>query len=119
MSTFPHLQYFKAAEFGGYADKMDREFLSLLDECRALAGVPFRLNSHYRSPERNASVGGVKDSAHTRGYAVDIHCPTSGMRHKIVQAALEVGFTRIGIGSTFVHLDADPSLPQNVMWTYS
>ena len=37
---------------------------------------------------------------------------------KIVQALLTAGFTRIGIASTFIHADDDPSKPQNLIWTY-
>jgi len=31
---------------------------------------------------------------------------------------LEVGFTRIGIGNTFIHVDIDKDKSQNVIWTY-
>ena len=33
-------------------------------------------------------------------------------------AALKVGFKRIGVGKTFIHLDDDMTLPQNVIWNY-
>jgi hypothetical protein len=33
-------------------------------------------------------------------------------------AALKAGFTRIGIGKTFVHMDRDPFLPQPRLWLY-
>jgi hypothetical protein len=28
------------------------------------------------------------------------------------------GIKRIGIGKTFIHVDVDDTLPQNVMWLY-
>lgn len=37
--------------------------------------VPIVINSGYRSVSHNAVVGGVSDSNHTRGTAVDIACP--------------------------------------------
>jgi len=33
---------------------------------------PIRINSGYRSPEHNASIGGVRNSQHTQGTAADI-----------------------------------------------
>jgi hypothetical protein len=29
-----------------------------------------------------------------------------------------VGFNRIGVANTFIHVDNDPSLPEDVIWTY-
>jgi uncharacterized protein YcbK (DUF882 family) len=63
-------------------------------------------------------VGGSKKSAHLRGNAVDIHCENSYHRFKIVQALLDVGFTRVGIASTFIHADVDEELTDSVIWTY-
>lgn len=45
---------------------------TVFEPVRALLGVPLQVNSGYRSPELNKAVGGAKDSAHTRGEAVDI-----------------------------------------------
>lgn len=45
---------------------------TVFEPIRALLGVPLQVNSGYRSPELNKAVGGAKDSAHTRGEAVDI-----------------------------------------------
>jgi len=35
-----------------------------------------------------------------------------------VNALLKAGFTRIGIASSFVHVDCDPTKPAQVIWTY-
>lgn len=93
-------------------------FLILLDEIREDAGIPLVLNCAYRSVEYDKSKGRSGNSAHTRGVAVDIRCNSSATRHKIICAAITNGITRIGIGKNFIHLDADDSLPQNVIWTY-
>jgi hypothetical protein len=53
-----------------------------------------------------------------RGEASDVSCFDAEQRFKIVRSALKVGFTRIGIGKTFVHLDKDPFLPGPRIWTY-
>lgn len=31
---------------------------------------------------------------------------------------MEAGFTRIGIGQNFIHVDTDPDKQQNIIWTY-
>ena len=44
--------------------------------------------------------------------------PNKTVRDEVVRAAVKVGFKRIGIGRSFIHLDNDPSLPQPVAWGY-
>ena len=57
-------------------------------------------------------------SSHLLGHAADISCTNSSQRHKIIKALLKVGFNRIGIADTFIHVDNDPNKPANVIWTY-
>src|SRR5690606_22552706 len=54
---------FTPAEFR-YPWKMDARFLLLLYLMRLYAGVPFRISSDHRPPERNQAVGGASSSAH-------------------------------------------------------
>jgi uncharacterized protein YcbK (DUF882 family) len=97
---------------------MDHRFLELLDRIRGDAGIPFRINSGYRTSAHNEDVGGKANSAHTKGFAVDIFALSSKDKFTIVSAALRNGVNRIGVGNTFVHIDTDPSLPKNVIWIY-
>lgn len=92
--------------------------LARLDLCRSIAKTPFVLSSAYRSPEYEKSKSRSGCGAHTEGRAFDIRCVDSTLRMRIVRAALEVGFVRIGIGKTFIHLDDSPNLNQNVIWLY-
>ena len=46
-----------------------------LEQIRSLLGYPVHVNSGYRCPELNKTVGGVPDSAHLSGFAADIVCP--------------------------------------------
>lgn len=98
--------------------KLDKKLVDMLDKAREIAGIPFVITSGFRTPEHNARVGGEPNSAHLRGLAADLRCRNSEERFAIVNALLKVGFNRIGIGSSFIHCDIDPTLPQNVMWTY-
>ena len=105
-------KYFKEIE-----TNMSKEFLFVLDEAREIAGIPFIINSAYRSPEHPLSIKNPS-SSHIKGLAVDIKATDSKTRFKIVQALITVGFTRIGIADTFIHVDLDLDKTQNVIWTY-
>lgn len=104
----------------GITTNLHPDFLLELTAMEQELRLPFHITSGYRAPEHNATVGGVSGSAHTQlpCRAVDIACTQSGARFAIVGAALQRGFTRIGIGETFIHLDRDPTKPQSVMWSY-
>lgn len=88
----------------------------MLDEARALAGIPFSLSSCFPLRQAQQGGGGVADSAHTHGYAVDIKCTSSHYRFRIISALLEAGFRRIEAGPTWVHVDNDPAKPQDVIF---
>lgn len=105
-------KYFKEIE-----TNMSKEFLFVLDEAREIAGIPFIINSAYRSPEHPLSIKNPS-SSHIKGLAVDIKATDSKTRFKIVKALVTVGFTRIGIADTFIHVDLDLDKTQNVIWTY-
>lgn len=116
-------KYFSASEFKRCSPScsisdMDASFLALLDKVREKAGIPLVLNSAYRSPAWEIRQGRSGTGAHTLGQAVDIRCNTSQNRYKIVAAAIACGITRIGIGKTYVHLDASKAHAQRVIWDY-
>ena len=96
---------------------MNKDFLFVLDEAREFAGIPFIINSAYRSPNHPLSVKNPS-SSHIKGLAVDIKATDNATRYKIVEALIRVGFTRIGIADTFIHVDLDFDKRQNIIWTY-
>lgn len=98
--------------------QMNLQFVERLDNAREAANVPFEISSGYRTEEHNAQVGGVPDSAHRKGLAVDIEVPRSRDRFYILHALLDEGFHRIGIGPDFIHVDNDKSKDEQVIWTY-
>lgn len=116
-----HFNYeeFDSPDFPDSGNNMDKHFLRLLDNARQIAGIPFKINSGFRTPKHNAKVGGSENSSHLRGFAADIHATSSSDRFKILSALIEVGFTRIGIANTFIHVDADPIKTKDVIWTYA
>lgn len=99
-------------------EDMHPETMRKLNLASQMAGIPFLPTSAYRSPQHEKFMGRPGTSAHTKGRAIDLACVTSTHRMKMLQALLDAGFTRIGIASTFIHADDDPSKPQNLIWTY-
>lgn len=114
-------EHFKPEEFAspdepGSGMKMQFDFIRALESMRERAKVPFKINSGYRSKAHNAAVGGEANSAHLRGWAVDIACKDTPTRWKLIDAAWYEGITRIGVYPTWVHVDMDPALPKHVIW---
>ena len=119
------IKYFNLSEFDSpddvdSGDNMDVDFIRKLDEARETAGIPFKVNSGYRTPFHNTMVGGVKDSSHMNipCCAVDIEAKDSKTRFLIISSAIKVGINRIGIGKNFIHLDSDITKSQDVTWHY-
>jgi len=114
------LTYFKPEEVEG----LEPEVATKLDQARHIAQVPFIITSTRRSPEKNTSVGGSKNSAHLRGLAVDLAVPDSETLFHMVSALLQAGFERLVIGVRIdggkivyhnLHCDLDSSLPTPVV----
>lgn len=103
------LRYFTVSEVGLLED----DVALMLDQTRALAGVPIYITSGMRPGD---------DGAHGEGRAVDISDNTNGeplesyWRYRVVMAAIYIGFTRIGIYDRHIHLDTSTTRPQQVMW---
>lgn len=121
------MRYFSIDEFDSpdlpnSGVNMDSSFLTMLDNTRSRAGIPFKITSGYRTAAYNEGLRdkGYKaspNSSHLRGYAADIAATDSATRYAILKAAIETGFKRIGIAKSFIHLDNDPD-KQSAVWTY-
>lgn len=113
---------FDSKDMAGSGRCIDRLLLNKLLLLEKRTGYPVlkNINSAVRSRFWNKKVGGVADSAHliTKCKAVDIHAPTRTIRNLLVVQAYNLGFTRIGVGKTFVHLDVDTTKRQYVAWGY-
>lgn len=80
--TFWHeIQYFTREEFrcqcggkycNGFPAEPVEETVRLADEIRRRAGVPLNVNSGVRCTRHNADVGGVWNSPHLTGQAIDL-----------------------------------------------
>ena len=117
------MKYFKLKEFDspdkpGSGSNMNEELLHMLDAARKIYGRSMHITSGFRTESHNEKVGGVKSSSHLKGLAADIACSESRYRFEMIKALLEVGFKRIGVSGTFIHVDIDKNKSQNVIWTY-
>jgi zinc D-Ala-D-Ala carboxypeptidase len=121
-------KYFKLSEFDspdqeGSGEMMEPSVIEALDVARDIAGFPFIVLSGFRSVAHNRKLlsdgyAASPKSSHLLGWAVDIAVPSSRKRFIMVEALLDAGFTRFGIGEDFIHVDMDPQKSPNVIWTY-
>lgn len=117
-------EHFDSTEFlckcgcGQGGDSMNMTFVHKLERARTLAETSFVITSGYRCAEYNRKVGGTSDSDHLVGNAADIAAQNSTKKFAIVNALMEEGFTRIGDGEDFVHVDNSITKAQKVMWYY-
>tara|TARA_B100000965_G_C19530628_1_gene730931 strand:+ start:738 stop:1115 length:378 start_codon:yes stop_codon:yes gene_type:complete len=125
------MQYFKYEEFdspdepGSGSDNMCPDFLELLDFARGQAGIPFKINSGYRTESHNKKLAKSSNkSSHLVGKAVDIACSNARDRFIIIRALIDAGFDRIGVSDSFIHVDSDTlgkydgGKVGQVIWTY-
>jgi len=114
------MKYFNKSEFSNF-EMMDEKLLSMLDEMRGIYGHPIKITSSYRSPEHPIEAAKKQPGEHSYGAAVDIVSDSGGKTFRLVKAAIEVGFTRIGISRKkgFIHLGIGyPGAPEKTIWTY-
>lgn len=97
--------HFKKSEFkcscggkycNGYpAGNTSAKLLNILEKIRSYYGKPITITSGQRCKTRNKQVGGVSNSAHTKGKAADIYIPgvtdTRSGRNAVVNLAYKYG----------------------------
>lgn len=101
---------FKVKEFackdGSDVVFVSPELVDVLQKIRNHFGKPVNINSGYRTPTYNKKVGGVAQSQHLYGTAVDVYI--NGVTPKAVAEYAETLLGNkggIGIYSSFTHID--------------
>jgi len=92
-------------------------FVGKLQDIRDLCKFPLHINSAFRCKSHNKAVGGVKNSSHLLGIAVDISITNDFARLMFIRYSIECGIRRIGIGKTYIHLDTDFNKNDSI-WLY-
>lgn len=99
-------KYFKTSEVIG----LKPELVQMLDKAREIAGVPFKINSGFRTVAQNNAAGGVSNSAHLKGLAVDI-AVTNTTRQPIMRGLLTCGISIFTEDCpNHIHADIDSSI---------
>ncbi len=102
-------KYFSDTEVSKW--KLKPELWTMLDKARGLANTPFVITSGYRTVKQNSEVGGVPNSAHTKGLAVDIVCIDNEKRTMAIQGILGCGVpVFLEIAQRHIHIDIDSSI---------
>lgn len=127
MSRYDFAPHFSEEEFtcrcGCGTLNVSRTFLERLQRARIRAERPFKIVSGCRCESHNKDEGGEDSSAHLaydqkECHAADIAARGSRERFIIRKALLDAGFTRIGTGDSFLHVDDDPNKDPRVDWLY-
>ena len=84
-----------------------------LEPVRTLLGHPMLVSSGYRNPTLNAAVGGVANSDHALGWAVDFVSPLFGTPFEVCEAIRDSGIAfdqLIHEKRRWVHLSFNPRM---------
>lgn len=114
-SWWADIRYFKRTEpyiacscgkCGGFPAEPDEKLMRLADAVREAAGKPMIPTSTVRCKAHNAEVGGVWNSRHLLGHAMDFHIPglTAGQVLAIVRQQQNVVYS-YAIDAQHVHMD--------------
>ena len=110
------IKYFKKSEFAckcgkycnGYPDEMKKGVITVADRVREHFGSPAIVTSGLRCKQHNTNVGGVANSRHLTGRAMDfrIQGKTAEQVLAYVKQQPEIRYA-YAIDSQYVHMDSD------------
>lgn len=112
-------KYFKKEDFACSEtgeNGISEDFVHRLDELREACGFPFYITSGFRSKSHSVELKKAQPGTHARGIAADIAVQGGMQRRLVVEKALEMGFTGVGVAKGFVHVDVRDATP--VLWCY-
>lgn len=113
----------KAASSSINIDKLHPDLKEMASEIEDIIGEELIITSGFRDKTHPIEARKSKPGTHygdgNFGYAIDCAAVGGTATHRLVAAAIKVGFKRIGISrkSNFVHLDIDKERPTSI-WTY-
>ena len=101
------------------------DFMAKVEVLRVYLGFSLPVSSAARCPDYNDKVSSTgRTGPHTTGRAIDF-AVSHGVAHRVLKAALDSGFTGIGVqqkgGGRFIHVDDLPNAdgqPRPTVWSY-
>lgn len=112
-SWWKRIKYFTRDEYmcpcgncNGFPAEPEENLVKVHDRIRSIIGKPMVISSGVRCSEHNSAVGGVRNSLHMRGRAVDFYCPgkTSNQLLTIIKKQPEIAYC-YAIDDSYVHMD--------------
>ena len=110
------IRYFQKDEFrckcgkfcDGFPAEPSEKLVRLADRVRSHFGAPITVSSGVRCPQHNANVGGVANSRHLRGMAMDMSVAgrTAQEVLSFVQTQKDVNYA-YAIDSGYIHMDVE------------
>lgn len=115
--AWSNIKYFKRSEFAckcggkycnGFPVEVDKTLLAAADKVREHFGVPVRVSSGVRCNRHNANVGGVSNSRHKTGKAMDF-CVTGRTANTVLNYVKKLPEIRYAyaIDGSYVHMDVN------------
>lgn len=109
------IRYFSRGEFacrcgkcGGFPAEPDMDLVRKADALRAHLGVPIHVSSGVRCKTHNAAVGGVPNSRHLTGKAMDFRAEGFSAAQVLARVNLLGGIRyAYAIDGNFVHMDVE------------
>jgi uncharacterized protein YcbK (DUF882 family) len=106
------------------SNKMDSEFMELIEALRTVYNAPMKITSGYRCGKYNQKVSTTGETGpHTTGQAIDIQVSEDDA-FLLVHLAFNLGFPGIGINqkgkhkNRFIHIDTLKTSNRPAIWTY-
>jgi len=113
---YDYLDHLSAGEFD-HPEDIDPNVLIRLELMRQISGEAIVPTSDFRPGDDDSTHG---DPDHDGdGDGIDIRCHASRPRWRLIEAALRVGFKRVGVYDRHLHLDIgteEDGFDQEVMW---
>lgn len=100
------------------ADALNPSVVDALIMAQKYAGFQFTITSAFRSQAYERSKGRKGTSSHCKGLAVDISTRDSHTRYKVLLSLAFAGFSRLGVGKTFIHADMDETKAHPIIFHY-
>lgn len=118
-----YLRKFDQPRFYDSGKAMKPFFIEMIMKAEKIYGKPFTITSGFRTENyqkwlKSKGYAAATKSSHVVGVACDISL--SGMnKKKLLYALKKVGFTRFGIGRSFIHVDAGDKINPNIWKSFS